>query len=92
MGVLHHAEALSAVAETFDHYSAGGATEDHSTAPSSGGGQARRCVPSGSRRNFVHVATSLAQTALAHCPSSAFAASSHLRTSKQTRRSYLEPM
>ena len=32
MGVLHHAEALSGVAETFDHHTAGGATEEHSTA------------------------------------------------------------
>ena len=36
MGVLHHAEALSCVAETFDHHTAGGATEDHFTAKPAG--------------------------------------------------------
>ena len=36
MGVLHHAEALSCVAETFDHHTAGGATEDHFTAQPAG--------------------------------------------------------
>ena len=32
VGVLHYAEALSGVAEAFDHHTAGGATEDHETA------------------------------------------------------------
>ena len=32
MEVLHHAEALSGVAEAFDHHTAGSATEDHETA------------------------------------------------------------
>ena len=36
MGVLHHAEALSAVAVTFDHHAAGGDTEDHLTAKPAG--------------------------------------------------------
>ena len=36
MGVLHHAEALSVVAETFDHHTAGDATKDHSTAKLTG--------------------------------------------------------
>ena len=36
MGVLHYAEALSGVAETFDHHAAGGATEDHFTAKPAG--------------------------------------------------------
>ena len=36
MGVLHHAEALSVVSETFDHHTAGGATEDHFTAKPAG--------------------------------------------------------
>ena len=36
MGALHHAEALSAVAETFDQHTAGDATEDHFTAKPAG--------------------------------------------------------
>ena len=36
MGVLHHAEALSVVSETFDHHTAGDATEDHFTAKPAG--------------------------------------------------------
>ena len=36
MGVLHHAEALTGVAETFDHHTAGGAAEDHFNAKPAG--------------------------------------------------------
>ena len=36
MGVLHHAEALTVVAETFDHHTAGGAAEDHFNAKPAG--------------------------------------------------------
>ena len=32
MGVLHHAEAMSDVAETFDHHRTGGAANAHFTA------------------------------------------------------------
>ena len=35
-GVLHHAEALRGVSETFDHHTAGDATEDHFTAKPAG--------------------------------------------------------
>ena len=36
MGVLHHAEALSGVAETFDHHAAAGAMDAHLIAKPAG--------------------------------------------------------
>ena len=56
MGVLHHAEALSGVAETFDHHAAGGARQRSLNAKPAG-----RVADAAARRRLAYVGDVRAQ-------------------------------